>query len=58
MLPLLGAPLLLSINAIAFLGVALVIMQWKPRQAASTRLRENLTESFIVRRGTLETRSA
>ena len=47
MLPLLGAPLLVSLNTLAFLGVALVIMQWKPRQAASTRLRENFTESFI-----------
>jgi MFS family permease len=46
-LPLLGAPLLISVNAMAFLGVALVIMQWKPRQAASTRLRENFTESFV-----------
>ncbi len=47
MLPLLGAPLVISLNAVAFLGVALVIMQWKPRQAAATRLRENFTESFI-----------
>ena len=47
LIPLLGAPLLISFNALAFLGVALVIMQWKPRQAASTRLRENFTESFI-----------
>jgi MFS family permease len=47
LIPVLGAPLLISINALAFLGVALVIMQWKPRQAASTRLRENFTESFI-----------
>ena len=47
LLPLLGAPLLISINTLAFLGVALVILQWKPRQAASTRLRENFTESFI-----------
>ena len=47
LIPLLGAPLLISINALAFLGVALVIMQWKPRQAAATRLRENFTESFI-----------
>ncbi|HEY5768881.1 MAG TPA: MFS transporter [Terrimicrobium sp.] len=47
MLPLLGAPLLISLNTLAFLGVALVIMQWKPRQAAATRLRENFTESFI-----------
>jgi MFS family permease len=47
LIPLLGAPLLISSNALAFLGVALVIMQWKPRQAAATRLRENFTESFI-----------
>jgi MFS family permease len=47
LIPLLGAPLLISFNALAFLGVALVIMQWKPRQAAATRLRENFTESFI-----------
>ena len=47
LLPLLGAPLLISINALAFLVVALVILQWKPRQTASTRLRENFTESFI-----------
>ena len=47
LIPLLGAPLLISVNALAFLGVALVIMQWKPRQAAATRLRENFTESFI-----------
>jgi MFS family permease len=47
LIPVLGAPLLISINALAFLGVALVIMQWKPRQAAATRLRENFTESFI-----------
>jgi MFS family permease len=47
MLPLLGAPLLLSINTMAFLVVAAVIMQWKPRQTQTTRLRENFTESFI-----------
>ena len=47
LLPLLGAPLLISFNALAFLGVALVILQWKPRQTPSTRLRENFTESFI-----------
>jgi MFS family permease len=47
MLPLLGPPVLISFNAVAFLLVAFVIMQWKPRQAQSTRLRENFTESFI-----------
>jgi len=47
LLPLLGAPLLISFNALAFLVVALVVMQWKPRQIQSTRLYENFTESFI-----------
>ncbi len=47
MLPLLGAPLLITFNALAFLVVALVVLQWKPRQVPSTRLRENFTESFI-----------
>jgi MFS family permease len=47
LLPLLGAPVLISFNAFAFLVVAFVIMQWKPRQAEATRLRENFTESFI-----------
>ena len=47
MLPLLGASLLISFNALAFLAVALVILQWKRRQMPSTRLRENFTGSFI-----------
>ena len=47
MLPLLGAPLVISLNAMAFVLVALVVMRWKPRQVAATRLRENFTESFI-----------
>jgi len=47
LLPLFGAPLLISINAMTFVVVALVVMQWKPRQTQSTRLRENFTESFI-----------
>jgi predicted MFS family arabinose efflux permease len=47
LLPLLGAPILISFNAFAFLIVAFVIMQWKPKQAQATRLRENFTESFI-----------
>ena len=47
LLPLLGAPLLISINALMFLVVALVVSQWKPRQMKSTRLRENFGESFI-----------
>ena len=32
LLPLLGAPLLISVNALTFLVVALVVLQWKPRQ--------------------------
>ncbi len=47
LLPLLGAPVLISFNALVFVLVALVIKQWKPRKAQVTRLRENFTESFI-----------
>ncbi len=47
LLPFLGAPLVISFNAIAFLVVALVILQWKPRQMNAGRLRENFTESFM-----------
>ena len=37
LLPLLGAPLLISINASMFLVVALVVLQWKPRQKAGNQ---------------------
>ena len=47
LLPFLGDPLVISFNAIAFLVVALVILQWKPRQINAGRLRENFTESFM-----------
>jgi MFS family permease len=47
LLPLLGASLVISLNAVAFVLVALVVLQWKPRQLPSSRLRENFTESFI-----------
>jgi MFS family permease len=47
LLPWTGAPLLISINAFMFVVVAVAVLQWKPRQAESTRLRENFTESFI-----------
>jgi MFS family permease len=47
LLPLLGAPLVISLSSMAFVLVALVVMQWKPTQTASTKLRENFTESFI-----------
>ena len=47
LLPLLGAPFVISINALMFLVVALAVWQWKPSQAQLTGLRENFTESFI-----------
>ncbi len=47
LLPLLGVSLLISINALAFLVVALAVLQWKPRQEQSLVLRESFTESFI-----------
>jgi MFS family permease len=47
LLPLLGAPLLISLNTLAFLVVAFVVLRWRPRQTGATRLRENFTESFI-----------
>ena len=47
LLPLLGAPLLISINALTFVIVVLVVLQWKPRPMHSSRLRENFAESFI-----------
>lgn len=47
LLPLLGAPLLISINTLTFLVVVLVVLQWRPREMPTTRLRENFTESLI-----------
>ncbi len=47
LLPLLGPPLLITVNALTFVVVAVVVMQWKPQQTQSSRLRENFTESFI-----------
>jgi MFS family permease len=47
LLPLLGATLVISLNAMAFVLVALVVLQWRPRLTAASRLRENFTESFI-----------
>jgi MFS family permease len=47
LLPLLGAPLLIALNALTFLVVAFAVIQWKPRQEQSPVLRENFTESFI-----------
>ena len=47
LLPWIGAPLLISINALMFLLVAFAVLQWKPRQRDSTMLRENFIDSFI-----------
>jgi MFS family permease len=47
LLPLLGAPFLISINALMFLAVVVAVLQWKPSQVQSAGLRENFTESFI-----------
>jgi MFS family permease len=47
LLPLLGAPLLISINALMFPVVALAVLQWKPRETGGSALRENFMESFI-----------
>jgi MFS family permease len=47
LLPLLGPPLLISVNALTFLVVALAVLQWKPRDTQSSGLRESFTESFI-----------
>ncbi|HEY5812032.1 MAG TPA: MFS transporter, partial [Terrimicrobiaceae bacterium] len=47
LLPLFSAPALITINAITFVLVAFVVIQWRPPQTPVTRLRENFTESFI-----------
>jgi MFS family permease len=47
LLPLLGVALLISCNALAFVVVALAVLQWRPRQQQSSELRESFTESFI-----------
>ncbi len=47
LLPLLGAPLLISINVLAFLLVALAVVRWKPRAVHPGNLRESFRESFV-----------
>ena len=42
LLPVLGAPLLISVNALTFLVVALVVLQWKPRQTTVDRAARKL----------------
>jgi MFS family permease len=47
LLSLLGAPLLISINVVAFLLVALAVLRWKPRPVHPSNLRESFRESFM-----------
>jgi MFS family permease len=44
---LLGTPLIMSVNALTFLVVALLVLLSKPRPMRLTRLRESFAESFI-----------
>jgi MFS family permease len=46
-LPVLGAPLLISINAVIFLMVCLLILQWRPDRATTKQSGQGVTESFI-----------
>jgi MFS family permease len=48
LLPLLGAPLLISFNALAFLAVAIVVMQWKPRQTDLLQFRGRFDPFYSV----------
>jgi MFS family permease len=48
LLPLLGVPLLISVNAMTFLIVAFAVWQWKPRRHDLHELRESFVESFIA----------
>ena len=47
LLPLLGVPLLISVNAVTFLIVAAAVWQWRPRKDELLELRESFVESFI-----------
>ena len=46
-LPTLGAPLLLAINAVIFSTVCLVILRWRPDQATAKQPDQGVTESFV-----------
>ena len=48
LLPFLGVPLLISVNAVTFLIVAVVVWQWRPRKDERLELRESFVESFIA----------
>jgi MFS family permease len=47
LLPLLGAPFPISVNALMFLLVVFAVLQWKPRPMQLASIRENFGESFI-----------
>jgi MFS family permease len=47
LLPLLGVPLLISVNAVTFVVVALAVWQWRPRKDELLELRESFVESFV-----------
>lgn len=47
LLPMLGAPLLISINALTLLVVCLVILGWKPHQTQPKKSGEGFVESFV-----------
>ena len=48
LLPFLGVPLLISVNAVTFLIVAVAVWQWQPRKDERLELRESFVESFIA----------
>ncbi|MGB7791228.1 MAG: MFS transporter, partial [Terrimicrobiaceae bacterium] len=47
LLSFLGAPLLISMNVLAFLLVALAVLGWKPRPIHPGNLQESFRESFV-----------
>ena len=47
LLSFLGAPLLISMNVLAFLLVALAVLRWKPRAVHPGNLQESFRESFV-----------
>ena len=47
LLSFLGAPLLISMNVLAFLLVALAVLRWKPRPVHPGNLQESFRESFV-----------
>ena len=47
LLPVLGAPFPISVNALMFLVVVFAVLQWKPRPTHLAGLRENFLESLV-----------